>query len=104
MEVTCKDKADAKNIKNLVPKTSQNKIRTPCPKMDIPIQQIPQTTRKYRPPQKAHPMEHCTPKNKIILNTVLIEAPTGGIDHVIVHELCHFVHQHTAKFMNLQTK
>ncbi|MCB0523664.1 MAG: M48 family metallopeptidase [Saprospiraceae bacterium] len=47
----------------------------------------------------------CTPKGKIILNPELIKAPQGCIEYVIVHELCHLVHQdHTQKFIDLQTK
>lgn len=47
----------------------------------------------------------CTPKGKIILNPELIKAPKGCIEYVIVHELCHLVHHdHTQKFIDLQTK
>ena len=47
----------------------------------------------------------CTPKGKIILNPVLIQAPKGCIEYVITHELCHLVHfDHTQKFIDLQTK
>lgn len=47
----------------------------------------------------------CTPKGKIILNPELIKAPKGCIEYVIVHELCHLVHHdHTQKFLDLQTK
>lgn len=47
----------------------------------------------------------CTPKGKIILNPELIKAPRGCIDYVIIHELCHLVyHDHTQKFIDLQTK
>ncbi len=47
----------------------------------------------------------CTPKGKIILNPELIKAPRGCIEYVIVHELCHLIHHdHTQKFMDLQTK
>ncbi len=47
----------------------------------------------------------CTPQNKIILNPELIKAPTGCIEYVIVHELCHLVYRnHTVKFMALQNK
>lgn len=47
----------------------------------------------------------CTPKGKIILNPELIKAPKGCIEYVIIHELCHLVHHdHTQKFMDLQTK
>jgi predicted metal-dependent hydrolase len=47
----------------------------------------------------------CTPKGKIILNPELIKAPKGCIEYVIIHELCHLVHHnHTEKFIDLQTK
>lgn len=47
----------------------------------------------------------CTPKGKIILNPVLIKAPKGCIEYVIVHELCHLIHHdHTKRFIDLQTK
>ena len=47
----------------------------------------------------------CTPKGKIILNPELIKAPKGSIEYVIIHELCHLIyHDHTQKFIDLQTK
>ncbi|MCB2196988.1 MAG: M48 family metallopeptidase [Bacteroidetes bacterium] len=47
----------------------------------------------------------CTPKGKIILNPELIKAPRGCIEYVIIHELCHLVHHdHTKRFIDLQTK
>ncbi len=47
----------------------------------------------------------CTPKGKIILNPELIKAPLGCIEYVIIHELCHLIHHdHTQKFIDLQTK
>ena len=47
----------------------------------------------------------CTPKGKIILNPELIKAPRGCIEYVIIHELCHLIHHdHTRKFIDLQTK
>jgi len=47
----------------------------------------------------------CTPKGKIILNPELIKAPRHCIEYVIIHELCHLVHHdHTQKFIDLQTK
>lgn len=47
----------------------------------------------------------CTPKGKIILNPELIKAPKGCIEYVIIHELCHLVHHdHTQKFLELQTR
>lgn len=47
----------------------------------------------------------CTPKGKIILNPELIKAPKGCIEYVIIHELCHLIHHdHTQKFIDIQTK
>jgi len=47
----------------------------------------------------------CTPKGKIILNPELIKAPKACIEYVIIHELCHLVHHdHTQRFIDLQTK
>ncbi|HAQ20095.1 MAG TPA: metal-dependent hydrolase [Prolixibacteraceae bacterium] len=47
----------------------------------------------------------CTAKGKIILNPELIKAPKGCIEYVIIHELCHLIHHdHTRKFLDLQTR
>jgi len=47
----------------------------------------------------------CTAKGKIILNPELIKAPKGCIEYVIIHELCHLKHHdHTQRFIDLQTK
>lgn len=47
----------------------------------------------------------CTPKGKIILNPELMKAPKACIEYVIIHELCHLIyHDHTQKFIDLQTK
>ena len=47
----------------------------------------------------------CTAKDKIILNPELIKAPKPCIEYVIIHELCHLIHHdHTQKFIDLQTK
>ena len=47
----------------------------------------------------------CTPKGKIILNTLLIKAPRPCIEYVITHELCHLVHpDHTKAFWELLQK
>lgn len=47
----------------------------------------------------------CTPKGKILLNPELIKAPKGCIEYVIVHELCHLVHQdHSQAFFQLQAR
>lgn len=47
----------------------------------------------------------CTAKGKIIINPELIKAPKGCIEYVIIHELCHLIHHdHTQRFIDLQTK
>jgi len=47
----------------------------------------------------------CTSKGKIILNPELIKAPKRCIEYVIIHELCHLIyHDHTQKFIDLQSK
>jgi predicted metal-dependent hydrolase len=47
----------------------------------------------------------CTPRGKIILNPELIKAPKGCIEYVVIHELCHLIHHdHTQKFIDLQSK
>jgi len=47
----------------------------------------------------------CTPRGKIILNPELIKAPKGCIEYVVIHELCHLIyHDHTQKFIDLQSK
>ena len=47
----------------------------------------------------------CTAQGKIILNPELIKAPKGCIEYVIIHELCHLIHHdHTQKFIDLQTR
>jgi hypothetical protein len=47
----------------------------------------------------------CTAKGKIIINPELIKAPKLCIEYVIIHELCHLIyHDHTQKFIELQTK
>lgn len=47
----------------------------------------------------------CTKSGKVILNPELIKASRACIEYVIIHELCHLVHHnHTHKFLELQTK
>lgn len=47
----------------------------------------------------------CTANGKIILNPELVKAPTGCIEYVIIHELCHLIHHdHTKRFFYLQKK
>jgi hypothetical protein len=47
----------------------------------------------------------CTPAGRIILNLVLIKAPKGSIEYVVIHELCHLVHHnHTKAFQILLSR
>lgn len=47
----------------------------------------------------------CSKNGKITLNSMLIQAPKGCIEYVMVHELCHLIHfGHTKKFYELQAK
>lgn len=47
----------------------------------------------------------CTPQGKILLNPILVKAPVGCIEYVVIHELCHLVHpHHTARFFRLQSQ
>ena len=47
----------------------------------------------------------CSPTGKMILNTHLIKASSYCIDYVIMHELCHLIHQnHSRAFYRLLTR
>ncbi len=47
----------------------------------------------------------CSPQGRILLNPELIKAPKASIEYVIIHELCHLVHQdHTQAFFDLQQR
>ena len=55
--------------------------------------------------QMSHRWGSCTSQGKILLNPTLIKAPTGCIEYVVVHELCHLIHpHHTARFFRLQSQ
>lgn len=44
----------------------------------------------------------CTPSGVITFNIELIKAPTHCVDYVVLHELCHLIHEgHNAKFYRL---
>lgn len=46
----------------------------------------------------------CTPTGRILINPYLIIAPTDCVDYVLVHEMCHLVHQrHDESFYGLLT-
>lgn len=45
----------------------------------------------------------CTPNGQIILNPEIIKAPSKCVEYVVIHELCHLVHQnHSRQFYDLQ--
>ncbi|AFL96343.1 M48 family metallopeptidase [Ornithobacterium rhinotracheale] len=47
----------------------------------------------------------CSAKGNIILNPELIKAPKPCIEYVIIHELCHLIHQnHSKAFFQLQSR
>ena len=104
--MSCKTKADAKKVLKAW-YLKQAKI-----KFEFIAQKWIQRFSKYHKQPESIVLREmptrwgsCTPKKKIILNPELIKAPTGCIEYVIVHELCHLVHRnHTAKFMDLQNK
>ena len=106
MMLTCKDKSKAKEVlKAWYLKQAKVKFEAIAQKW------ISRFKKYHKEPDSIVIREmptrwgSCTPKKKIILNPELIKAPTGCIEYVIVHELCHLVHRnHTAKFMELQNK
>ena len=58
------------------------------------------------PPIKLQKMKKqwgsCSPKGTIILNPLLVKAPSRCIDYVILHELCHLIeHNHSEQFYRL---
>ena len=76
-----------KSLKKIVPLFSRHNIHQP----ELQIRLMP--TR----------WGSCTSKGKVILNPELIKAPKGSIEYVIIHELCHLIHQnHTRAFYELQ--
>ena len=47
----------------------------------------------------------CSSRSEITYNTHLIKTSNQSIDYVIIHELCHLIHQnHSARFYQLQTE
>ncbi|ELR72579.1 Putative metal-dependent hydrolase [Fulvivirga imtechensis AK7] len=47
----------------------------------------------------------CTPNGNIILNPEIIKAPSKCIEYVVIHELCHLIHQnHSRQFYHLQSE
>lgn len=106
IEVTVSEKAKAKA---LLSQWYLNQAKTKFPKVAAPLIE---KFRKYGVEPSSIVFRDmptrwgsCTPKGKIILNPELIKAPKGCIEYVIIHELCHLIHHdHTQKFIDLQTK
>jgi len=106
IEVITKDKIKAKELLN---QWYREKAKSKFAEIAEPIIQ---RFKKYNvEPKQIYIQEmptrwgSCTEKHKIILNPELIKAPKACIEYVIIHELCHLVHHnHTQKFIDLQTK
>ena len=106
MVLTCKDKSKAKEVlKSWYLKQAKVKFEAIAQKWIGRFKKYDKEPESIVIREMPTRWGSCTPKNKIILNPELIKAPTGCIEYVIVHELCHLVHRnHTAKFMELQNK
>jgi predicted metal-dependent hydrolase len=97
------------NVKNLVTAWYQQHAKS---KLHAIAQPLIQKFKKYKVEPSSIVLRDmptrwgsCTPKGKIILNPELIKAPKGCIEYVIIHELCHLIHHdHTQRFIDLQTK
>lgn len=106
IEVQCKAKKD---IKTVLGKWYRVKAKSTFSEIAEPLIQ---RFKKYNVEPKgvfiqtmATRWGSCTARGKIILNPELIKAPKACIEYVIVHELCHLIHHdHTQRFMDLQTK
>lgn len=106
LEVNCSDKTQ---VKALVNNWYNHHARQKLPTIAAPLidrflrYKVKPTSIVFR--QMSTRWGSCTPKGKIILNPELIKAPKGCIEYVIIHELCHLVHHdHTQKFIDLQTR
>lgn len=106
IEVATPDKANVRELMN------EWYLKNAKIKFNTITQQCVERFRKYNISPESVILRHmptrwgsCTPKGKIILNPELIKAPKVCIEYVIIHELCHLVHHdHTQKFIDLQTK
>lgn len=106
IEVQCKNKKD---IKTILGKWYRVKAKSAFSEIAEPLIQ---RFKKYNVEPKgvfiqtmATRWGSCTARGKIILNPELIKAPKACIEYVIIHELCHLVyHNHTQKFLDLQSK
>lgn len=106
IEVTTFDKARVEElVNNWYLQNAQKKLRAIA-------QELIENFKKYKVEPSSIVLREmptrwgsCTAKGKIILNPELIKAPKGCIEYVIIHELCHLIHHdHTQKFLDLQTR
>lgn len=107
--VTVKEKAQTKQVLNdwylQQAKTKFTLIAKPLVNAFIQKHNLKIESLKLNIRHMSHRWGSCTAKGKIILNPELIKAPKGCIEYVIIHELCHLIHHdHTQKFLALQTK
>jgi len=109
LEVYTKEKA---YVENMVKDWYRKKAEQKLPEIAIPLIESFANRHKFTIHNSQFSIREmptrwgsCTPKGKIILNPELIKAPKGCIEYVIIHELCHLIHHdHTQKFLDLQTK
>lgn len=100
---------DKKNAKSLMKQWYREKAKMKFEEIAVPLIQ---RFKKYKVEPKGLFIQEmptrwgsCTTKGKVILNPELIKAPKPCIEYVILHELCHLIHHnHTQKFIDLQTK
>ena len=103
---------DKKNVKDLVNSWYRKKANEKLNEISIPllinfIEKYQLSNINYQLSIREMPTRwgSCTSIGKIMLNPELIKAPKGCIEYVIIHELCHLIfHDHTQKFIDLQTK
>ena len=104
--------SDKKNVKDLVNSWYRKKANEKLNEISIPllinfIEKYQLSNINYQLSIREMPTRwgSCTSIGKIMLNPELIKAPKGCIEYVIIHELCHLIfHDHTQKFIDLQTK
>ena len=73
-------------------------------RLDLMVESLPWTTTApaWRIMEMQTQWGSCSPEGAILLNPHLIKAPTGAIDYVLLHEMCHLVeHNHSPRFYGL---
>lgn len=98
LQVVCKRKSD---VKQLVTEWYSQNARIRLPQIVEPwlerfaAQGITAESIRLRKMRRHWGL--CSPRGDITLNTELIKAARGSIECVIVHELCHLIHQNHSK-------